>query len=69
MNENIKTYCPYCGIELDITDKIENKRVSGLYNVEGCCCNCENKFHWIAHIRKDGTFSQAAFSNIYKSGT
>ena len=45
MNDKIKTYCPYCGIELDITESAEIHKYNFL--VRGNCCNCGNNFHWV----------------------
>lgn len=66
MDKNV--YCPYCGIPLTITNKKESKSMH-TYHVEGCCCNCEKKFHWISSVGKNGVLRRAGFSQFYKSET
>ena len=62
MNENIKTYCPYCGIELDIIHDNEDLFSSNLHHIEGRCCNCENYFNWVRNTSINQNYSVYAFS-------
>ena len=70
MNEKIKAYCPYCGIELDVIDTKENKKTMPfLYNAKGSCCNCNSTFHWISCKHENGVVKRTGFSQIFDSVT